>query len=196
MERLRWVVRGGPPVRVLLTPDSRCIPADAPAEVGGVELVWLGLDEVVRLEGGLRADLDALTSRRVFRGFRSVPAPFAGLSLDGNDATWAGVRVGLEGALLLRRLLGELAARPNQVVTREDLWRSLYPDDFTRNGNLARGVNPEDLNDRLRKLVGKLRIALQSAGRGGNGPVIDNARGSETVGGYLLALPPAMVRFT
>lgn len=196
IERLRWVVRGGPPVRVLLAPDSRGIPADAPAEMGAVELLWLGLDEVVRLEGSLRVDLDALTSRRTFRGYRPVPTPFGGLVLDAHDATWAGVRVGLEGAPLLRRLLGELAARPNQLVTREDLWRSLYPDDFTRRGNLARGVNPEDLNDRLRRLVGKLRGALQRAAPDGHGPLVENARGSESVGGYFLALRPEMVRVT
>lgn len=194
LERLYRLARGGPSVRVLLAPDSSRLPADAPTEIVGVELVWTGLDELVTVDEGLRVDLDALTARRSFRGFRAEPAVFAGLTVDARGATWAGVRVALDGAPLLRRLLTELAARPGQVVTRDELWRSLYPDDFTRQGNLARGVNPDDLNDRLRGLVGKLRLALQAVARNGTGPTVENSRGSETVGGYVLALRPEMVR--
>jgi hypothetical protein len=73
-----------------------------------------------------------------------------GLLVTPTGITLAGHPVPLERSLLAQRLLHELAQRPGEFVPRRTLWRLLYADDHTRDGRVARGVNPDDLDDRLR----------------------------------------------
>jgi DNA-binding winged helix-turn-helix (wHTH) protein len=187
-DTLYRLARGGPRVRVVLVPDGRRLAADVPTELGGVELVWVGLDELLVVEAPLRVDLRAILSRRNFAGV-VVEAAFDGLAMNETGATWRGRPLDIQASPLTLRLLRLLAERPGELVGNADLWRSLYPDDHTRVGNLARGANPEDLKDRVRFVVGSLRAALRAVDVA-SGELVENVRG----GGYRLALGPGQVR--
>jgi hypothetical protein len=86
---LTTLARRGPAVGVVLVPDSPCFRADAPSVVGDVELVWAGLDEVVRLDGGLSATLAPILARRCFRGLQ-MEQPFDRPAVADRSATWRG----------------------------------------------------------------------------------------------------------
>ena len=186
LDALERHARGGPRVRVVLVPDSRRLPASAPTELAGVEIVWVGLDELLVVGTPLRVDLRAIVSRRHFPGV-IVEERFDGLLVGDRRASWRGQAFDIEASPLSLRLLRLLATQPGEFVGDAALWRSLYPDDHTKGGNLARGANPEDLKDRVRFVVGSLRAALRGAGAG---ELVENVRG----GGYRLALPLERVR--
>lgn len=183
-DALYRLARSGPRVRVLLVPDSARIPADAMPEIAGVELVWVGLDEVIFLDRGLRADLRALLARRSFPGF-TVELPFDGLAIEAGGVSWRGAAVPLKPRAL--RLLRALATHHPAVATRAQLWREVWPEDHTRTGEVARGMNPDLLDSRLRQAVAEVRAALGD-------DVVDNARGGERAGGYRLALAASQLR--
>jgi DNA-binding winged helix-turn-helix (wHTH) protein len=86
-----------------------------------------------------------------------------------------------------RRLLGALVAHHPAVATRAQLWRAVWPEEHTRTGEVARGINPDLLDSRLRQAVAELRAAL------GDG-VVENARGGERAGGYRLAVGAGELR--
>jgi hypothetical protein len=182
-DALYRLARGGPRVRVLLVPCSSRIPADALSEIAGVELVWIGLDEVLVVERGFRADLRALLARRTFPGF-SLELPFDGLAIEPGGVSWRGDAVTLKPRAL--RLLRALARHHPDVVTRAQLWREVFPEEHTRTGDVARGVNPDGLDSRLRQAVAEVRAALGD-------DVVANARGGERAGGYRLALPEGLL---
>jgi hypothetical protein len=102
----------------------------------------------------------------------------------------------IEGAPLALRLLRALAGTPGSYVSRRELWRVLYPAEHAPSGRVTPGVNPDDLDDRLRAVVGKLRSAFRALGNAPGLPddTIENRRGDDKVGGYRLALPAALVR--
>lgn len=189
-DALAALARRGPPVRVVLVPDSKRLPADAPTEVGGVDLVWAGLDEVVRLDGRLTTTLAPVLSRRRFRGIK-VEKPFDGLAVGDRSATWRGQPVlgGDDGRAL--RLLRALAERRGDWVPRIELRRAIWPDQHTRSGKLARGASSIALDDQLRKVVMKLRGSFADVGLH---DVVVNNRGNEEQSGYRLTLPAEQVR--
>ena len=178
------LARSGPRVRVLLVPDSARIPADALPEIAGVELVWVGLDEVLVVDRGLRADLRPLLLRRQFPGF-TLELPFDGLAIEASSVSWRGAAVALKPRAL--RLLRALATHHPGVAPRAQLWREVFPEEHTRTGEVARGVNPDGLDSRLRQAVAEVRAALGD-------DVVDNARGGERAGGYRLALTAKQLR--
>ena len=183
-DALYRLARSGPRVRVLLVPDSSRIPADALPEIAGVELVWVGLDEVLVVEQGVRADLRALLVRRRFPGFTLEP-PFDGLAIEPSGVSWRGSAVTLKPRAL--RLLRALATHHPGVAPRAQLWKEVFPEEHTRTGEVARGVNPDLLDSRLRQAVAEVRAALGD-------DVVDNARGGERAGGYRLALAAKQLR--
>lgn len=183
-DALYRLARSGPRVRVLVVPDSARIPADALSEIAGVELVWVGLDEVLVVDRGLRADLRPLLARRQFPGF-TVELPFDGLAIEPGGVSWRGAAVPLKPRAL--RLLRALATHHPAVATRAQLWREVWPEDHTRTGEVARGMNPDLLDSRLRQAVAEVRAALGD-------DVVDNARGGERAGGYRLALASNQLR--
>ena len=183
-DALYRLARRGPRVRVLLVPDSARIPADALSEIAGVELVWVGLDEVLVVNRGLRADLQPLLTRRSFTGF-TLELPFDGLVIEPGGVSWRGAAVPLKPRAL--RLLRALATHHPAVATRAQLWREVWPEDHTRTGEVARGVNPDLLDSRLRQAVAEVRAALGD-------DAVDNARGGERAGGYRLALAASQLR--
>lgn len=188
LDALAALVRRGPSVRVVLVPCAARLRADMPTDVGGVELVWVGLDEVVRLDGGFAVELGPILARRPFRG--AAPA-FGGLILTEHAATWSGRPVLGPGQHRALELLRALAARPGEWVPRRELWRVVSPGEFTRAGKLSKGVNPDNLDGQLRGVVLEVREALAAAGL----PVgVPNRRGDEVTGGYRLALAPDQVR--
>lgn len=182
-EAFRCLARGGPTVRVMLVPDSARIAGGAPREIGGTEVVWAGLDEVMVVDGGVRADLRPILERRRFTGVVATEQ-FAGLEVRDDGASWRGVELTLTPRAL--RLLRVLVER-REGGARADLWRELWPEDHTRRGELARAVVPEHIDARLRKSVGELRAVL------GRDAVV-NARGGDRAGGYRLAIAPELVR--
>ena len=186
LDALHRIARGGPRVRVMLVPDSRRLPASAPTELAGVEIVWVGLDALLVVGTPLCVDLRAVVSRRHFPGV-IVEERFDGLLVEDRGASWRGQALDIEASPLSLRLLRLLATHPGELVGDAALWRSLYPDDHTKGGNLARGANPEDLKDRVRFVVGSLRAALRAAGAG---ELVENVRGA----GYRLASAPERVR--
>ena len=188
VETLHRLARSGPRVRVVVVPDGRRLPADAPTELSGAELVWVGLEELLVVGTPLRVDLRALHSRRHFAGV-VVEEAFDGLVVSQTGATWQGRALDIAASPLTLRLLRLFAERPGELVGNADLWRALYPDDHTRGGNLARGANPEDLKDRVRFVVGSLRTALRAVDAE-SGELVENVRG----GGYRLALGRDRVR--
>ncbi len=183
-DALYRLARGGPRVRVLLVPDSARIRADALPEIAGVELVWVGLDEVLVIDRDVRADLRALFARRQFPGF-TLELPFDGLAIEPGGVSWRGAAVTLKPRAL--RLLRALATHHPGVAPRAQLWRELFPEEHTRGGEVARGVNPDSLDSRLRQAVAEVRAALGD-------DVVDNARGGERAGGYRLALGAKQLR--
>lgn len=183
-DALYRLARSGPRVRVLLVPDSARIPADALPEIAGVELVWVGLDEVLVVDRGLRADLRPLLARRQFPGF-TLELPFDGLAIEPSGVSWRGAAVALKPRAL--RLLRALATHHPGVAPRAQLWREVFPEEHTRTGEVARGVNPDGLDSRLRQAVAEVRAALGD-------DVVDNARGGERAGGYRLALAAKQLR--
>lgn len=189
LDALARLARRGPEVRVVLVPDSRRLRADLSREVGGVEIVWAGLDEVLTMDGRIGADLAPILARRAFRGMAAAVPP-AGLRIDASGVQWRGrTVVGPEKAQIVT-LLRTLAARPCAVVSRRELWRVLWPLEHTRTGGLARGVNSDDFNARLHLVVKGVRAALAAAGAG---DVVKNQLGNPDKGGYRLMLPPDQV---
>jgi hypothetical protein len=186
VDALHRLARGGPRVRVLLVPSMARVAAAPPAEVGGVDLVWVGLDDLLVVASPLGVDWQALLERRTFAGF-SPSVPFAGLSVGPDGLWWGGRRVEDEPTPLAMRLLHTLAARPGACIPHAKLWLALWPDKHNRFGNLPKGANPEHFNHGVRVLVSELR---ERVGAG----TIENKRGSAQTGGYLLSLPPEMVR--
>lgn len=184
-DALHRLVRGGPPTRVALVPSGPRLRADMPSELGGVDLLWLGLDDLLVLDGSLRVDWGALLARRTFAGF-APSVPFTGLSLGPDGLWWGGRRID-EPTPLAMRLLRTLASRPGECIPHARLWLALWPDKHTRTGGLPRGANPEHFNHGVRVLVNELR------GRLGTDTVV-NKRGDPQNGGYLLAVPAEMVR--
>lgn len=183
-DALYRLARSGPRVRVLLVADSARIPADALAEIAGVELVWVGLDELLLVDRGLRADLRALVARRRFSGF-TLELPFDGLVVEAEGVSWRGAALALKPRAL--RLLRALATHHPGVAPRAQLWREVFPEEHTRTGEVARGVNPDALDSRLRQAVVEVRAALGAG-------VVENARGGERAGGYRLALAASQLR--
>lgn len=174
-DALHRLARGGPRVRVVLAVDSATVPASPLVEVGGAELVWAGLDEVLRVEERLRVDYRPLLRRRAFPGFAAEPP---GLVLGPRVVTWRGAPVEMTPRAL--KLLRALASR-SEGASRALLWRELWPDDHTRAGQLARGMSPLAVDGRLRKCVADLRQAL------GDDAVV-TMPGGDDVGGYRLAV--------
>lgn len=189
-EALTALARRGPTVRVVLVPDSTRLRADAPSEVGDVELVWAGLDEVVRLDGGLSATLAPILARRRFSGL-PAESTFQGLVLSADGASWRG-RKALGGAQRRAlQLLQALAARPGEWVPRRQLWRAVSPQEFTKGGGLPRGANTDWLDEQLRQVVKEARAGLRAAGLE---RAVENQRGDEVKGAYRLALAAEAVR--
>ncbi len=89
------------------------------------------------------------------------------------------------------RLLRLLASRPDECVSRRELWRGLWPDEHTKRGGIPRGANPDRFDNRLRIVVADLRVALRNVGLE---QALDNQRGDEDAGGYRLVLPRARAR--
>lgn len=189
-DALHRLVRGGPRVRVLVVPSAARLPAATPTEIAGVDLVWVGLDQLLAVGPPVRADLRPLLARRHFPGL-AVEAPFDGLVLTDRGARWRGRALRVEEAPLQLQLLRLLGQAPGALVTKAALWRELYPDDVNTQGRPVRGVNPEDLEDKLRALVLGLRASLREADPAA-GDLVENRRGK----GYLLALPRERVRAT
>lgn len=187
-DALAALARRGPRVRVVLVPDAARIRADAPREICDVDLVWLGLNEVVRLERGFTVDLTAIVSRLASLG---VAVPFSGLIVGETGATWGGRPVLGTGQQRAIQLLRALAARPGDWVSRRDLWRVVSPGEFTRTGKVSKGVNPDSLDGQLRGVVLEVREALAAAGLP---EAVPNRRGDEVSGAYRLALAPDQVR--
>ncbi len=187
--------RGGPELRLLLVPDRTRLPADVPREAGTTLLCWMGLGDVFRCDAGtVVADLGVIATRAGLRGV--VPdAPFDGLLVMPTGVTLAGHAVPLDRSPLAQRLLHEFAQRPGEFVPRRTLWRLLYADDHTREGRVARGVNPDDLDDRLRAVIAELRRALRATPDGeAAAALIENRRGDPDAGGYRLDLHASRVR--
>lgn len=189
-EALAALARRGPSVRVVLVPDSQRLQADSPSEAGDVELLWAGLDEVVRLDGRVSTTLAPILARRRFRGIQ-VERPFDGLVVAERAATWRGQPALRADDGLALRLLLALAERPGEWVLRKDLRRAVWPDEHTRNGELPRGVYAGSLDERLRPVVKKLRDSLLDVGLGG---VVENNPGNEEKSAYRLRLPAEQVR--
>ena len=190
-DALARLVRGGPAVRVVLVPDSRCLPADVPGELAGVELVWVGLNEVLTFGEGLGVDLRPILARGRF-AVAVVEPPFEGLVVDGLAARWRGRDVAVPG-IVAPAVLRALAKRPGAFVGRRELWLELWPEEHNKNGQIPKGVNPDHFEGRLRTAVGELRIALRAAA-----PTLADAvltrRGGDAAGAYGLMLPPEHVR--
>lgn len=190
MLMLRRLAMGGPSVRVVLVPDSRVLPADAPTRLGRTELVWAGLDEVLTVGDRLVADLGPILARRAFRG-AVYERPFDGLDFGAAGAMWGG-RVVLPAARgTAIHLLRVLAERPGEWMSRRELWLRLWPEDHTRDGDFPRGFNPELLDHRLRTAVLEARAALSVVGLKST---LNNKRGSDENGGYRLSLAAEQVR--
>jgi hypothetical protein len=181
---------GGPEVGVMLVPDARTIPADMPAKIGGVSLVWAGLDEVLTVGPRLVADLGPVLSRRAFRGV-VYERPFDGLTFAAEGVLWHGRLVVPVARGVAVQLLRVLAGRPGEWSTRRELWWRLWPEEHTRDGDLPRGANPERFDARLRVAINEARAALRTVGLDG---VVENQRGSDDEGGYRLALRREQVR--
>ncbi len=176
VDALYRLARGGPSLRVLLVPDGHRLPADVPSELAGVDLLWVGLDELLIVEDGLRADLRALTRRRAFPGF-AVPALRAEPIVEQAPASPAEAPFHLTPKA--ERLLRALSERPGVLISKIDLRAAVWPEEHTRTGLLPRSANPDLYDTRLRQLVAELRGALGEA-------AIEARRGDERVGGYRL----------
>ncbi len=190
LDALGRLAKGGPAVRVVLVPEARALPADAPERLGRTEVVWAGLDEVLTVGDRLTADLGPILSRRAFRGAVYV-RPFHGLDFGAEGARWQGRLVIPVTRGLAVHLLRVLAENPGEWMSRRELWRRLWHEEHTRDGDIPRGVNPERFDARLRITVAEARAALRSAGLDG---ALENQRGNEANGGYRLSLRPEQVR--
>ncbi len=183
---LSRIVRHGPAVHVVLVPDSGRLQADLPREVGDVEVVWAGLDEVLTLDGALGVDLTPVYARRRFRGLVTL-VPFAGLVVGSDGAWWAGQRV-IEAELVQAlALVRVLSRRPGEIVTMRELWRAVRPSEHTAKGGLAKGVKTTDLDDGLRQVVCEVRAALAVTG-------VENVVENKRKVGYRLNLEPGQIR--
>lgn len=187
------VARGGPRVRVMLAPYSGRIRADVATELGGADIVWAGLDQVLVIEEDLRADLRPILAQRTFAGFE-LPRLFDGLEIDAAGVRWQGRAVLPPANARAVSLLRLLAERPGQFVPRRELWRGLWPDEHTREGGIPRGTNPDKFENRLRVVVAEVRDALEAAGGEALRARLTNQRSSEATGGYRLDLEPGRVR--
>ncbi|MFZ5480656.1 MAG: hypothetical protein ACOZNI_28090 [Myxococcota bacterium] len=190
LDVLRRLARGGPSVRVVLVPDARTLPADAPARIGSAQLVWAGLDEVLTVGERLSADLGPILARRTFRGAVYV-RPFHGLDFSADGVLWHGRVVVPVTRGLAVQLLRVLAENPGEWMSRRELWRRLWHEEHTRDGDIPRGVNPERFDARLRITVAEARAALRGVGLEG---ALENQRGDVARGGYRLSLRPEQVR--
>lgn len=186
IEALTRLARTGPQVRVVLVPDSRRLRADLPCEIGETELVWAGLDEVLTLDGELGVDLTSVYARRRFRGLVSV-VPFDGLVVGSDGAWWGGRRIIEPEFVQALTLLRVLSRRLGEIVTMRELWRGLWPSEHTAKGELARLVDPDDLDERLRQAVREVRAALVVTG-------IENLVENKRKVGYRLNLEPGRIR--
>lgn len=185
---LTRLARNGPSVRVVLVPDSRRLRADLPRELDDVAVVWAGLDEVLTLDRELGVDFAPICARRGFRGLsaRAAVPSFAGLAVGKDGARWGGqVVIGPELAQALT-CVRTLAAQPGVFVSSRQLWQALWPLEHTRSGELARLVNPLDLDRRLRHVVGDVREALAVTG-------VENVVENKRKVGYRLTLAPELV---
>lgn len=185
-DALHRLVRGGPRVRVLLVPCAARLPATAPAELAGIDLVWVGLDELLVVGAPMSVDWRALLAHRTFAGF-SPSVSFTGLTIGPDGVWWGGRRVEKQPTPLATQLLRILAARPGVNITHAKLWLALWPEKHTRAGRIAKGESPDGFNHGVRTLVAELRERLGKE-------VIVNERGGAQKGGYSLGLQPEMVR--
>jgi hypothetical protein len=190
LDSLRRLAKSGPAVRVVLVPEARALPADAPERLGRTEIVWAGLDEVLTVGSRLMADLGPILGRRAFRGAVYV-RPFHGLDFGADGVLWHGRVVVPAARALAVRLLRVLAERPGEWMSRRELWRRLWDEEHTRDGDIPRGANPDLFDSRLRTTVLEVRAARDGAGLTS---ALGNKRRSETKGGYRLCLPPEQVR--
>lgn len=190
VDALYRLARGGPSVRVLLVPDGHRLPADMPSELGGVDLLWVGLNELLLIEDGVRADLRALTRHRTFPGFAvpvtepppppAAPARTPVLEIGPDHVWWASQKISLNVQAL--RLLRILAEHPGEVVPKVQLRAAVWAEEHTRGGQLPRGANSDHFDARLRRVAAELREALGD-------DALEVRRGNEREGGYRLHLP-------
>lgn len=179
---------------VVLVPAAGGAPALNIA--GRLPLPWFGLDDLLQHRNGkIIADYGPILRAGVFPGgdIGELLAPAWELVIDRDRAWWRGERLAVETAPLQLRLLAKLATKPGRFVPRQELWLALYPEDHTRDGRPGRGVNPDDLDRRMRGVVRDLRATFRALPGATDDSPIENQRGSDGDGGYRIAVEAGRV---
>lgn len=188
-----WLQLGRIQSAVLLAPTSRWLP-DWPLPRG---VHWLALDQIVDLQAG-KADLSELAFALQLTGeeLALLLWPRFHLVIDRQGTPYyGGVRVNVDRSAKLGQLLGILAARPGEWVSRRELLTALYPEEVTNRGRWL--TDPEKLDRRLRQLVSALGKAFDTARLPDSAPdnPLENLRArGDHEGGYRLTIPVERVR--
>lgn len=172
---------------VVLVPVPAGTSGHAGAMAGRTPLVQVGLDELLlHRNGKIIADYGPVVRAGVYvdGDIGALLAPAWELVIDEDRAWWKGDALAIEHAPVQHRLLAKLATRPGRFVPRQDLWLALYPDDHTRDGRLGRGVNPDDVDRRMRGVVRDLRATFRALPGATDDSPIENQRGTDGDGGY------------
>lgn len=179
----------------LLVPRASGVSAARQADLRRAGTSFLPLDQLLRLEdGGATIDLSEFVIEHRFTGVDpgALLWPRYELVLDpeGGRYWFGGERLGLEGKLKTAAMLEELARRPKQVVTRDELCRAIWPDTY-----LGRGTLETDWDRRIRGLKRELGKTLETAVAGASDLLQASGHGDDTLGGYRLALEPQATRW-
>lgn len=195
--QLLLAAQSATPLLVLLAAHRTAIPPTTLPRVAGKDFLWLGLDQVLRLEQGrLTADLSTLALMHPFRGLDlgRVLWPRYELVLDPARSRfhWRGQSLDLGRNARVARLLLKLATQANTRVPRIDLQLDQWPEEFSARSGVS--VNTVKLDRRLRDLKRVLVAALEATGMG---PVPLEAYDSrsEDEGGYRLLIDPDRIHW-
>ena len=186
-----WLQLGRVQNAVLLTPTSRWLPS----WVLPLGVHWLALDQMVDLPAGT-ADLSELAFALRLTGeeLAQLLWPRFHLVIDRlGTPYYGGVRVNLGRSAKLGQLLGLLAARPGEWMSRRDLLTALYPEEVTNRGRWLTDLGK--LDRRLRQLVSALSKAFDVAAAGTTlvNPIENLRARGDHEGGYRIGSPPILV---
>lgn len=172
----------------LLVARGAGLPVEQAAELRRAGVFVLGLDRTLRLS--VREAVIDLAEFVIERRFAGVDPgallwPRYELVLDpeGGRHWYRGQELALEGKRKTAALLEELAAAPGQVVTRDTLFRAMWPESYG-----GRGTLDTDWDRRIRGHKQVLAGLLGAVASDGAALIASASSGDETEGGYRLVM--------
>jgi len=152
---------------VMLVPGLHLVPPAVVRHKRRAGMDWLDLGATCLVSDQVRVDLS-----RLLLQWRPKRAKIAELlwpryllvhDRETGEFRFGGQRLSIVVGVQAGRFLARLMRSPGLLVSRGDMARLVFPEDFQKDGRWSRGVKPTTLYERLRDVRGDVRAALREA---------------------------------